>query len=234
MDIKEIIDDVQNDGEEQKANDDAVVSPESRKQKKKISKKVLLLFPIIIFVAIAGFLFLKKKNTGVLTGPGAPAVFSSKFLQKPQAATNPVSVKMQKPVSMKQSGQKTKPASLGNKLNDMFTIKYKHKPAKTNLPNGPVYPGIPQNAYIPPAPQSQNLPHFNIKNLAGKLKNTNINRQKNSFTVSGYSGGYVVVECGKNENYLKTGDSSCGYVLLKAGPDGAVFSVNGKIKKIAY
>ena len=98
----------------------------------------------------------------------------------------------------------------------------------------PGVPNIPPNANVPAIPFNQNLPNFNLKNMAAKIKNMQGMPAGSSFNVSGYSGGYVTVECGKNTKYLKAGQSACGYTLLKANSNDATFSRNGKFKKITY
>jgi len=227
--------------------------PNTKKRFKfQIGKKNLAIFvPIflIIVVLLVLFLFLKPKNNiPVLTGSGAPAVFPSvpKSVSIPPVNNTPViahpktvepeaNIPSVKTNTSSKETLKTKsskqPKTANDKLNDLFTVQYKHKTKPLAvIPSQ----GAPQNNALPMPAIPQNMPNFNIKNMANKLKNIGGLPKQNSFTVQGESGGYVVVSCGKQTSYLKAGSSSCGYVLLKADTNGAVFSHNGHIKKIAY
>ena len=238
MDINEIIALEDRENQEQKEPAPTV------KPRKRINKKIFFIIPlaVLIILGVLAYLFLFKGGTPkVITGHGGGAVFPpvipEQFINKPSAANilakppvkgvsgAPASVDI--PVKTK----KAKAGSAENTLNDLFTVKYKHKAKKTNIL---VSPNMPANANVPAIPFNQGLPNFNLKNMAAKIKNMQGMPTGSSFNVSGYSGGYVTVECGKNKKYLKAGQSACGYTLLKADENGATFSRNGKFKKITY
>jgi len=258
MDIKEIIEgdsELQNglqNQEEQNQEEQNQEEPQAQPNKPKkrfkfqFKKKNLTIFvPIflIIVVLLVLFLFLKpKNNVSVLTGPGGPAVFppvsesippvnNTPVIAHPKTVVPEANIPSLKTNASSKDALKTKNSQTADKLNDLFTVQYKHKTKPLAvIPSQ----GTPQNNAFPMPAIPQNMPNFNIKNMANKLKNIGGLPKQNSFTVQGESGGYVVVSCGKQTSYLKAGSSSCGYVLLKADTNGAVFSHNGHIKKIAY
>ena len=237
MDINEIIE------EEGQA-------PESKlKPKRKIDKKVFLIIPLVVLIlGAAGYFYLHKSTpvSSLITGPAGQGVFppvspnqfinsisGSKAQNKAVKAPLKRSVKnnavvLKTPVTKSKSAVKAKKPD--NTLDDLFTVKYKRKAKKTNMP---VSPNMPP-ANVPAIPFNQSLPNFNLKNMAAKINNMQGISAGSSFNVSGYSGGYVIAECGKNTKYLKAGQSACGYTLLKANSDDATFSHNGKFKKISY
>ena len=238
MDINEIIEE----GEERGQKEPESLKP---KRKNKINKK-LLIVPIVLILGTAAYFYLHKSTPAipsVITGPAGKAVFppavpeqfinKSRAVSKPAVVNNaPVNGNTSAPnVPLKGTKQNVTKKAVNNTLNDLFTVKYKHKAKKTNMPG---VPNIPPNANVPAIPFNQNLPNFNLKNMAAKIKNMQGMPAENSFNVSGYSGGYVIVECGKSTKYLKAGQSACGYTLLKANSNDATFSHNGKFKKISY
>jgi hypothetical protein len=246
MDINEIIDE-----EKEQAKEPEM--PEMKpKSKKKINKKALIVIPIaLLLIGAGGYFFLHKSKpniSSVIQGPGGkgifpPAVNSNQFIKLAVKPNKPASLLLGAPAPVKtkkrgivtpakaksKKAVKAVKAKTDNTLNDLFTVKYKHKAKKNNIPAAPNMQ--PQNFNVPAIPQ--NLPNFNLKNMAAKIKNMH-GISGNSFNVTGYSGGYVIVQCNKNTKYLKAGESACGYTLLKANSNDATFSHNGKFKKISY
>lgn len=107
-----------------------------------------------------------------------------------------------------------------NDLNDLFTVKYNHSSGFN--PMNPVLNPVP-----PPMPsQVPAVPNFNLKSMSGI--------KPFSLTVSGYSDGLVAATCGGSVQYLKIGDSICGWTLLRATSSQAVFSQGSQVKKIIY
>jgi len=229
--------------------------------KSKFKKKNLAIFALILLIIVAlsvWFLFLKpKNNVSVLTGPGAPAIFPPTHESAPISLLNntatPAHPKTVAPdaniLSLKTNAsskdalktnssivKKSKTAKKinnGNKLNDLFTVKYN----KTAVnPLNPVSNSMPP----PPPPMQANVPSFNnfklpgFKNIAGKLKTLGSFKKIPTISVSGYAGGLVAASCGAGIKYLKTGNSICGWTLLRADNAQAVFAQGSQIKKIVY
>ena len=254
MDINEII---KEEGEEEQGQKEFLPYV---KPGKRINKKIFFIIPVLIVLILGVFAYLflyKSSMPNVITGPGGKAVFppvvQNQFINKLAAVSKPpvraanntpiisntkvnsnsTSLKEAKKQGVVKAG-KPKAGAVNNTLNDLFTVKYKHKAKKANMPvnsNMPSYANVPN---VPAVPFNQNLPNFNLKSMEAKVKNAQGISGGNSFNASGYSGGYVIVECGKNTKYLKAGDSACGYTLLKADESGATFSYYGKFKKITY
>ena len=249
MDINEIIEENQ---EESLQKEPEGIKPK-RKNKIKINKKLLLIIPIIVLIlsTAAYFLLFKSSrpiipmsgrivtqlpvNQGFLfnkiSGNKKAQSKTSKSFLKNKVNSSAVIVSPSTKIKSKVVG-KVKKAN--NTLNDLFTVKYKHKAKKTNMQG---VPNMPPNANVPNVPAipfNQNLPNFNLKGMASKIKNMQGMPTGSSFNVSGYSGGYVIAECGKSTKYLKAGQSVCGYTLLKANSNDATFSRSGKFKKISY
>ena len=240
MDINEIIGEG---GEELGQKEQATVI----RPRKRINKKIFFIFPLVVLIlGVLAYLFLYKGSApNVITGPGGkaffPPVIPEQFISKPISVSKPAPGGVNSApvignihVNKKQGVAKAKKPETGstndNTLNDLFTVKYKRKAKKTGAP---VNPNMPP-ANVPAIPFNQNLPNFNLKNMAAKINNMKGIPAGNTFNVSGYSGGYVIVECGKITKYLKAGESACGYTLLKANANDATFSRNGKFKKISY
>jgi hypothetical protein len=258
MDINDIIEeDHEEDLEERGQKEPEGIKPK-RKNKIKINKKLLLIVSVIVLIggAAAYFLLFKSSRpiipvTGrIVTNPANQnflfnSALSNKKIQNKISNTSLKSMvksnvpvtglsvknKIVQPIKSK-AASKVKKAN--NTLNDLFTVKYKHKAKKTNMQG---VPNMPPNANVPNVPAipfNQNLPNFNLKGMASKIKNMQGLSSGSSFNVSGYSGGYVIAECGKSTKYLKAGQSVCGYTLLKANSNDATFSRSGKFKKISY
>jgi hypothetical protein len=118
-----------------------------------------------------------------------------------------------------------------NSLNDLFSINYK-KHSSVNSAN-PVMPGGMPNQQVPPI--KRQMPNFNVLSIKNKLKSFRINGSfNNNFSVSGYSGGFVMVNCNNKNEYIKVGGNVCGYTLLRADSSVAVFSKYGKAKNFTY
>ncbi|RZD16627.1 MAG: hypothetical protein EVJ46_06360 [Candidatus Acididesulfobacter guangdongensis] len=253
MDINDIIEE----GQEERGQREPEGIKPKRKNKIKFNKKLLLIVSVIVLIggAAAYFLLFKSSRpiipvTGrIVTPPVNQSFLFNKTLNnkiqnkisnpslKSTVESNasvtdlPIKNKTAQPVKGK-AASKVKKAN--NTLNDLFTVKYKHKAKKTNMQG---VPNMPPNANVPNVPAipfNQNLPNFNLKGMASKIKNMQGLSSGSSFNVSGYSGGYVIAECGKSTKYLKAGQSACGYTLLKANSNDATFSHNGKFKKISY
>ena len=247
MDINEIIDE-----------EGQTPAPENKPKPKKrinINKKALIIIPIALLLISAGAYFFlyksKSKGSSVITGPGGKVIFSQ--VSSNQFVNNITVKPKNKPANLllgtpahtkvkKSSGiavtrarvkdkKAVKAKRSNNTLNDLFTVKYKHKAKKINMQRDSNMPPY-DHVLIPPFNQS--LPNFNLKNMAAKVKNMPNISGGNSFNVTGYSGGYVIAQCNKNTKYLKAGESACGYTLLKADANDATFSHNGKFKKISY
>lgn len=247
MDINDIIKKGEEGEENQEQGQKEFLPPV--KQGKRINKKIFFIIIPILILGVFAYLFLHKSSMhSVITGPGGKAVFppvvQNQFINalslasKPavkSAKSAPVRVNSSSLKEAKKQGvvkaEKSKAGDVNNTLNDLFTVKYKHK---ASTPNMPVNSNMPPYANVPAIPSNQNLPNFNLKSMEAKVKNAQGFSAGSSFNVSGYSGGYVVVECNKITKYLKAGDSACGYTLLKAFDSGATFSRNGKFKKITY
>ena len=253
MDINDIIEE----GQEERGQREPEGIKPKRKNKIKINKKLLLIVSVIVLIGGAAAYLLFKNNrpiipiTGKIVTPPVNQSFlfnkisgnkiqnkvSNPFLKSAVKSNVPVTGlpvknKTAQPVKCK-AASKVKKAN-NTLLNDFFTVKYKHKAKKTNMPG---VPNMPPNANVPNVPAipfNQNLPNFNLKGMASKIKNMQGMSSGSSFNVSGYSGGYVIAECGKSTKYLKAGQSVCGYTLLKANSNDATFSRNGKFKKISY
>jgi hypothetical protein len=256
MDINEIID--------EEGQTPAPENKPKPKKRININKKALIIIiPLALLLISAGAYFFlyksKSKGSSVITGPGGKVIFSQvspelKISGAHQFVNNITVKPKNKPANLllgtpahtkvkKSSGiavtrvkdkKAVKAKKSNNALNDLFTVKYKHKSKKTNIPAVSTAPNMPQNYNVPPIPFNQSLPNFNLKNMAAKVKNMPNISGGNSFNVTGYSGGYVVAQCNKNTKYLKAGESACGYTLLKANANDATFSHNGKFKKISY
>ena len=174
MDINEIIEE----GEERGQKKPESLKP---KRKNKINKK-LLIVPIVLILGTAAYFYLHKSTPtipSVITGPAGKAVFPpavpEQFINKPRAVSKPAVVN-NAPVNgntsapnvpLKGTKQNVTKKAVNNTLNDLFTVKYKHKAKKTNIPG---VPNIPPNANVPAIPFNQNLPNFNLKNMAAKLR----------------------------------------------------------------
>ena len=249
MDINDIIEE----GQEERGQREPEGIKPKRKNKIKINKKLLLIVSVIVLIggAAAYFLLFKSSrpiipmsgrivtqlpvNQGFLfnkvsSNKKAQSKTSKSFL-KNKVNSSAVIVSPSTKIKSK-AASKVKKAN--NTLNDLFTVKYKHKAKKTNMQG---VPNMPPNANVPNVPAipfNQGLPNFNLKGMASKIKNMHGIPAENSFNVTGYSGGYVIAECGKSTKYLKAGQSACGYTLLKANSNDATFSHNGKFKKISY
>lgn len=172
--------------------------------KKKVSKKQILIFSVLILaVGVIALLFIKKHNASFQARPNN--ILMHRVINKP----------MHKPVRPKTAVKQAD----NNKLKDLFTIKYKHKFSLLS-PDGKImtssYSRFPA---LPPPP----------------FKSIGLNKSvKSDLSIIGRSGNYLAVKCGSLTNYLKPGDGSCGYTYLKTSNSFAIFSHNGKIKKIAY
>ena len=246
MDISEIIEEG---GKESGQKEQAPVI----KPRKRINKKIFII-PVsaLLILGVSAYLFLYKGSApNIITGHGGAAVFpptvSNQFISniakvKPENKNKAVNLVIKSPVKSNNTAVKEAKSKAGkavaeskkpgNTLNDLFTVKYKHN--KRTMRAGPNMPPNANVPNVPAIPFNQNLPNFNLKSMASKIKNMQGLSSGSSFNVSGYSGGYVIAECGKSTKYLKAGQSACGYTLLKANSNDATFSHNGQFKKISY
>ena len=249
MDINDIIEE----GQEERGQREPEGIKPKRKNKIKINKKLLLIVSVIVLIGGAAAYFLLFKSSRPIIPMSGRIVtqlpVNQGFLfnkvssnKKAQSKTSKSFLKNKvnssavivSPSAKIKSKVASKVKKANNTLNDLFTVKYKHKAKKTNIHG---VPNMPPNANVPNVPAipfNQNLPNFNLKGMASKIKNMQGLSSGSSFNVSGYSGGYVIAECGKSTKYLKAGQSACGYTLLKANSNDATFSRGGKFKKISY